>query len=464
MICNAVVYEGNEPYLFVSCTAHDSALVGPILDQLGYDGYRIWFDEGSAEKDTMSSVMLEKVYNCAAFLAVITAGYAASHSCRAALNAAIESSRCIRILVLQEVVLPPSLRMQLAGAGCNPRFEAVSHALLIQKLYKDTAVKTCYAAGHSFYARKKKSLLELVKGKSSEEVSNTGIQKVSELKPEPKPKPEPEPEPKPDLSEEEETCLETEDGVETVLIDPLDEDDAEDNDDEKTDLINQQEIEGLLIRPATETIYRITELLTQLGRSQRKADIVLSGNTYIGNHHADIICYREKFYLRAFKAANGTFLDGERIQDGEQRPLQEIARFRLADEEFLFVSGNTARDLWKRGSIVLLKNKKTLEQYVLAENEIFLDRNHAWQGGTLNEETVSRRHAHLYEENKNWILMDVGSKNGTSINEGSKLEPQEKAVLKDGDSLKVGNTVIKVRILDTDAMIYSGKGTSESEA
>lgn len=495
MLCNAVVYEGSEPYLFVSCAVQDAAVVGPILDQLGYDGYRIWFDEDCDAKNAVTSMMIEKVRCCSVFLVLVTNGYAASHVCRTTLNTAIESGKAVRVLVLQDVLLPQSLQMQLMRCGCSVKFEAITHALLVKKLYADTAIQNCYAAGRSFYARKKKSIFDLVKASRAAESAEKD---VSKAEPEERPKVVTEEKPKiireetakveqeekpnaaaketpkesreeaqktipesvkkdeEELPKDEETVFEKEDNDETVLYAPDDNEDG-DSDDEQTSLIDSQEISGILFRLADETAYRITEPLIQLGRSSRKADIVLNGNTYIGNHHADIVHYRGNFYLRTVKASNGTFMDGERIEDGEQRRLDDVARFQFADEEFLFVSGTPEKELRKRGNFVLLKNTSTQELYILAGNELFLDRNHVWPGGTLDDNTISHKHARLYLEENEWILADLGSKNGTSVNRGNKLRTGETETVRDGASIRLGSTVLQMRILELDTMLQNGE-------
>lgn len=480
MFCNAVVYEGNEPYIFVSYAVQDVAVVGPVLDQLGYDGYRIWFDEEGTTKNAVSSAMIEKVRYCSVFLVLITNGYAASHVCRSALSVAVESGRTVRTLILQDVLLPHSLQLQLVSSGCSMKFEAISHALLIKKLYADRAVQSCHASGRSFYARKKKNIFDLVKASRCEESTEKPNpeeepQIPPEIKPEkpvviPEEKPEPEvfvkekneikiPE---DLPKDDETILEQSNDEETVLYDPDDNDDGDD-DEEQTSLIKAEEVSGLLFRLADETAYRISEPLTQLGRSARKADIVLAGNTYIGNHHADLVFYRGNFYLRAVKASNGTFMNGERIENDEQRQLDDSARFQLADEEFLFVSGSMEMRIRERGNFVLLKNTSTQEMYLLTENELFLDRNHIWPGGTLDDATVSHKHARLYAEGNEWYLTDNGSKNGTSVNRKEKLKAGDKEILGDNASVRLGSTVLQVRILTLEKMLLRGKdGVAEA--
>ena len=40
------VYSGVEPYIFISYSHKDSAIVLPIVEQLDKMGFRVWFDEG----------------------------------------------------------------------------------------------------------------------------------------------------------------------------------------------------------------------------------------------------------------------------------------------------------------------------------------------------------------------------------------------------------------------------------
>lgn len=469
MLSNAIVYEGNEPYLYVSCSTEDAAVVSPVLDQLGYDGYRIWYDEECTAKNIVNSALTEKVRHCAVFLVLITNNFASSRTCRSALNTAVESGRTIRVLFLQDAALPQSLALQLAHAGCTVKFEAITHALLIQKLYADTSVKTCHAAGRSFYARKKKNILDLVRAARSESTAEdprpgTPPEVKPEVKPEPAPevKPEPAPEVKPEVRpeaaekpiqirkvtvkpappEEDETVMDAENEEETVLDETAA---VDDDDEEKTQLNDAAVCRGLLFRPADESCYIIEESLTRIGRSVKKCDIAFTDNGSISNHHADLVQYRGNYYLRDAGSSFGTFLGDEKIEANDRRILTSGAVFRLSDEYFRFVCGDTAEDILSRGTIVLLQNTQTQEKHFLTEPEQLLDRRHIWPGGTLDDIKISREHARLYEENGSWFLEDVGSRNGTSVN-GRKIQPNEPTEVTDGMRLKLGNTVLQVHL------------------
>ena len=41
-----VIYNGDDPYIFISYSHRDTELVWPILLQMQRDGYRFWYDDG----------------------------------------------------------------------------------------------------------------------------------------------------------------------------------------------------------------------------------------------------------------------------------------------------------------------------------------------------------------------------------------------------------------------------------
>ncbi|MDF2503666.1 MAG: hypothetical protein K0R06_1157 [Clostridium sp.] len=59
----------------------------------------------------------------------------------------------------------------------------------------------------------------------------------------------------------------------------------------------------------------------------------------------------------------------------------------------------------------------------------------------LHEEYVSGHHARIYLKNNNYILEDLGSTNGTTVN-GEKIN--EKEYLRAGDKIEIGTIVFKV--------------------
>lgn len=57
----------------------------------------------------------------------------------------------------------------------------------------------------------------------------------------------------------------------------------------------------------------------------------------------------------------------------------------------------------------------------------------------LTDQSASRRHAEIFPQNGHWMLVDLNSSNGTYLNGQRVIAP---ARLKDGDQIKVGNTLL----------------------
>jgi diguanylate cyclase (GGDEF)-like protein len=57
----------------------------------------------------------------------------------------------------------------------------------------------------------------------------------------------------------------------------------------------------------------------------------------------------------------------------------------------------------------------------------------------LDEESVSRNHLRIAHDGRNFVAQDLGSTNGTYVNDGA----IERLALRDGDQIKVGRTIFK---------------------
>lgn len=64
------------------------------------------------------------------------------------------------------------------------------------------------------------------------------------------------------------------------------------------------------------------------------------------------------------------------------------------------------------------------------------------------EAKVSRKHAILYRRGEQVTIEDLGSLNGTFINQGSRLEKRSPLPLKDGDEIVVGKTFLRFEVLE----------------
>jgi pSer/pThr/pTyr-binding forkhead associated (FHA) protein len=60
----------------------------------------------------------------------------------------------------------------------------------------------------------------------------------------------------------------------------------------------------------------------------------------------------------------------------------------------------------------------------------------------LDDTYASQQHARLYAKNEHWFVEDLGSTNGTFVNDQKLAAP---AMLQPGDTVRVGQTVLELR-------------------
>ena len=106
-------YKGSEPYVFV-CYAHkDEAAVYPEIKWLHEQGINVWYDEGVEPGTMWRSEIGEAVENAAHVLFYISNNSLTSDHCSREINYALDQSRNILPVYLEEVDLTADLRMGL---------------------------------------------------------------------------------------------------------------------------------------------------------------------------------------------------------------------------------------------------------------------------------------------------------------------------------------------------------------
>lgn len=95
--------------------------------------------------------------------------------------------------------------------------------------------------------------------------------------------------------------------------------------------------EAALIRVKTGQREIITRDSFWIGKERGKTDFYIGDNSAVSRTHACIVKREDGFFLMEYQAINGTFLNGERVYPGEEKPLNSGDKIRLADEEFEFV-------------------------------------------------------------------------------------------------------------------------------
>lgn len=88
-------------------------------------------------------------------------------------------------------------------------------------------------------------------------------------------------------------------------------------------------LDGSARVPVNRTVFR-------LGKAQGKVDFVITGNSSISRHHADIVSEDGEFFCVDKNSLNHTMVNGEILQPEKKKKLHNRDKLRLANEEFIF--------------------------------------------------------------------------------------------------------------------------------
>lgn len=167
MLCRAIPYEGQEPYIFLSYCHKDAEEVYPLLEQMVRDGYRIWYDDGNRPGDDWLENIAQHLNNCQIFIAIISKQSANSHNCRNEVNFAVEAEKKVIAIVLEEFSMPLGMRLQLGRTHFLKRNEFPSDRMLLGKLYDVEELRACRAKPGSLPMRQLEySIPQQVTGKN----------------------------------------------------------------------------------------------------------------------------------------------------------------------------------------------------------------------------------------------------------------------------------------------------------
>jgi pSer/pThr/pTyr-binding forkhead associated (FHA) protein len=202
---------------------------------------------------------------------------------------------------------------------------------------------------------------------------------------------------------------------------------------------------------------------TTIGRDD-ECEIVLDGDT-VSRRHCEIACQGATYILRD-SSRNGTFINGERVRQAQLRDGDQI---RIGANVLLVkLSSGIATSMLsgklttpnRQSSIIELKPQivvKGVEEWVtqpFSEDCITIGRradNHI----AIDEDNISRRHISIERRDGQYFIRDLGSANGTYLNE----RRTDIAQLTDGDRLRMGGYLIAVSLVEQDCILNFKKIT-----
>lgn len=91
-----------------------------------------------------------------------------------------------------------------------------------------------------------------------------------------------------------------------------------------------------LVRETTQEKTIINKNAFKIGKANRGVDYHISGNGAISRQHAVITKKDDGYYIKDNKSTNHTYVNGKKLEDGEELKLHNGDSVRFADDEYIF--------------------------------------------------------------------------------------------------------------------------------
>ena len=107
------IYEGKEPYIFISYAHKDAEIVMPIVEGLQSRGFRVWYDKGIEVGRDWGDYIAEHIQYCQCFVPLISHNTLASSNCKREIGFANDENKNFVTIHLEACELPAGFRFQL---------------------------------------------------------------------------------------------------------------------------------------------------------------------------------------------------------------------------------------------------------------------------------------------------------------------------------------------------------------
>jgi hypothetical protein len=139
----SIVYEGKQPYIFISYAHKDNAAVLPIIHKLQNEGFRVWYDEGIEAGSEWPDYIAFHLKHSKCIVSMISAAFADSLFCRQELTYSQKHRIPMLNIYLESVTLPDGLDMQLSDNQALYRESFSDNALFFEKLCSAKLLQSC---------------------------------------------------------------------------------------------------------------------------------------------------------------------------------------------------------------------------------------------------------------------------------------------------------------------------------
>jgi pSer/pThr/pTyr-binding forkhead associated (FHA) protein len=207
--------------------------------------------------------------------------------------------------------------------------------------------------------------------------------------------------------------------------------------------------------------YMLTEGTTAtIGRSSSN-DIQIA-EQHVSRQHA-VVSYRDGiFMINDLGSSNGTFVNDNRVNEPYPLFAGDEIRLYVPRIRFLAADGSEIVELEAatvpvrastHAALIVTNGAQEGQSIPLLANQITIGRatiSAGWEV-LLQDPSVSRPHARLERRGMDWYVFDLGSSNGTRINQSIDVN-EDGYKLRDGDTIELGGSMLLFRSNWSDPM------------
>lgn len=198
--------------------------------------------------------------------------------------------------------------------------------------------------------------------------------------------------------------------------------------------------------------------IVTLGRGESNSIVINSPK--VSRNHARVEWSDNRFVVRDLDSSNGTFVNGQRVEtmpwpleDGDEVTLERflmtftvmpIAKVVQDLPSMRTIAGMAKADV-QRPRLVVTEGPDVGQEFPIIGDTLSIGRasqNASWDV-RLNDRTISRPHARIEKKSGAFVLVDLGSANGTTLNDLFVIEP---VILNEGDVIGLGATRLAFHI------------------
>ena len=142
-----LLYEGDEPYIFVSYSHRDMDRVLPIIQRLNEEGFRIWYDVGIDPGTEWPESIAQHLGGSKVCLAFISKNSIESRNCRREIHYALSKNLGFLSVVLEPCEMSPGLELQLTAYQSLISYTYPSMDWFIDQLTRVGILQPCRSKG-----------------------------------------------------------------------------------------------------------------------------------------------------------------------------------------------------------------------------------------------------------------------------------------------------------------------------